>query len=212
MIMFSNPSNPVGVSMTAQDISQLLAAIPENCMLVFDEAYFDYGAVDRSYPSFAKMLEQSRATWLVLRTFSKAYALAGLRVGYGIASDPALINLMDRVRGPFNVNRLAQAAAIAALEDTAFVQACLAKTTSERARVATKLKKLGYNPAPSLANFVFFNAREDASELAKRLFPYGVIIKPWREPGLTDHVRVCIGAPQHNDQFLSALLQAAQPK
>jgi histidinol-phosphate aminotransferase len=212
MVMFSNPSNPVGVSMTADDMCRLLAAIPEATMLIFDEAYFDYGAIDNSYPPFLKMLEQSHIPWLVLRTFSKAYGLAGLRAGYGVASDASLISLMDRVRGPFNVNRLSQVAAIAALEDTDYVRECIARTTEERTRVAGKLRDLGYQPAPSLANFLFFNAREDASELAKRLFPYGVIVKPWREPGFTDHVRVSIGSPQHNDQFIDALKKAATPK
>ena len=158
------------------------------------------------------MLESSRVPWLVLRTLSKAYGLAGLRVGYAVASHPELINLMDRVRGPFNVNRLAQVAAIAALEDTGFVQDCLRKTTEERSRVARRLEDLGYQPAPSLANFLFFHAREDASDLAKRLLPLGVIVKPWREPGFTQHVRVSIGLPEHNDQFLAALAQVAQPK
>jgi histidinol-phosphate aminotransferase len=212
MIMFSNPSNPVGASMTADDLCRLLAAIPDTSILVFDEAYFDYGAVDSAYPQFLKMLESSRAPWLVLRTLSKAYGLAGLRVGYGVASDAALISLMDRVRGPFNVNRLAQVAAVAALEDMDYVQDCLAKTIAERERVNGRLRELAYRPAPSLANFLFFDAREDASDLAKRLFPYGVIVKPWREPGFTTHIRVSIGAPKHNDQFLAALQQAAQPK
>jgi histidinol-phosphate aminotransferase len=212
MIMFSNPSNPVGVSMTADDMCRLLAAIPDTSILIFDEAYFDYGAIDSSYPPFLKMLEQSHVPWLVLRTFSKAYGLAGLRVGYAVASDASLISLMDRVRGPFNVNRLAQVAAIAALEDTAYVQDCISRTTQERARVAGELHDLGYRTAPSLANFLFFHAHEDASELAKRLFPYGVIVKPWREPGFTEHVRVSIGSPKHNDQFLSALAKAAQPR
>lgn len=212
MIMFSNPSNPVGASMTEDDLCRLLDAIPDTTILVFDEAYFDYGAVDPAYPPFLKMLESSRVPWLVLRTLSKAYGLAGLRVGYAIASHPELINLMDRVRGPFNVNRLAQVAAIATLEDTAFVQDCLRKTTEERSRVARRLEEMGYQPAPSLANFLFFHAREDASELARRLLPRGVIVKPWREPGFTEHVRVSIGLPKHNDQFLAALAQVAQPK
>jgi histidinol-phosphate aminotransferase len=212
MIMFSNPSNPVGVSMTADDMCRLVEAIPDTCMLVFDEAYFDYGAVDSTYPPFLKMLEQSHVPWMVLRTFSKAYGLAGLRVGYAVASDASLISLMDRVRGPFNVNRLAQVAAIAALEDVDYVRECIAQTTAERARIAGKLRDLGYRPAPSLANFLFFHARENASELANRLFPYGVIVKPWREPGFTEHVRVSIGSPKHNDQFLAALAKAAQAR
>ncbi len=112
----------------------------------------------------------------------KAHGLAALRVGYALASDASPTSLMDRE--------------------------CISQITQERARVAGKLRDL----APSLANFRFFHAREDASELAKRLFPYGVIVKPWREPGFTERVRVSIGSPKHEDQFLAALEQAAQPK
>ena len=212
MIMFSNPSNPVGASMTADDMQRLLAGVPDTTMVFFDEAYYEYGAAQGSYPPFVEMLEKSRVPWIVLRTFSKAYSLAGLRLGYAIASDASFVSLMDRVRGPFNVNRLAQAAAIAALEDTAFVEECLAQTMSERERMRRALVGLGYQPAPSLANFLFFDAHEDASELARRLLPHGVIVKPWREAGYTTHIRVSIGSPRHNDQFLDALRQAAQPR
>jgi histidinol-phosphate aminotransferase len=212
MIMFSNPSNPVGSSMSANDMQRLLAAVPSNTMIFFDEAYYEYGAAENSYPPFFEMLEKSPLPWLVLRTFSKAYSLAGLRLGYAIGSDASLVSLMDRVRGPFNVNRLAQAAALAALDDTAFVEDCISQTRRERERVRRALNDLGYQPAPSLANFLFFDAREDASDLAKRLLPHGVIVKAWRETGFTNHIRVSIGSPRHNDQFLTALRNAAQPQ
>jgi histidinol-phosphate aminotransferase len=212
MILFSNPSNPVGTSITADDMCRLLAAIPDNTLLVFDEAYFDYGAIDPSYPRFFEMLQKFQQPWLVLRTFSKAYGLAGLRIGYAVASDPSLANLMDRVRGPFNVNRLAQVAALAALDELDFVKQCIARTSEERERVRAALNARGYNPAPSLANFLFFDAREDAAELAQRLLPHGVIVKPWREPGFTDHIRVSIGSPRSSDQFLTALSKASQPR
>jgi histidinol-phosphate aminotransferase len=205
MIMFSNPSNPVGTSITAGDMSRLLSALDGNTLIVFDEAYFEYAAVDRAYPSFLQMLEQSHLPWLLLRTFSKAYALAGLRIGYALASDAALIQLMDRVRGPFNVNRLALVAALAALEESEYVQECISRTGEERERMRRALHALGYCPAPSLANFLFFDAREDSFELAQRMLPHGVIVKPWREPGFTEHIRVSIGSPRANDQFLTAL-------
>lgn len=210
MLLFSNPSNPVGTSIAAQDMSRLLAALDRTTLLVFDEAYFEYAAIDNSYPPFLQMLEQSDRPWLVLRTFSKAYGLAGLRIGYALASDAALVNLLDRVRGPFNVNRLAQVAAVAALEDQEYVQAGILQMQQERERVRLALHALGYHPAPSLANFLFFDARQDASELAQRLLPHGVIVKPWREPGFLEHVRVTIGSPQANDQFLAALASAAR--
>ena len=208
MIIFSNPSNPVGTSITGDDMCRLLSAVGDNTLIVFDEAYFEYAAVDRSYPDFAQTLEQCHLPWLLLRTFSKAYGLAGLRIGYALASDRVLIDLMDRVRGPFNVNRLALVAALAALKECDFVQECIERTSEERERVRRALQILGYHPAPSLANFLFFDAREDSFELAQRLLPHGVIVKPWREPGFTEHVRVSIGSPRANDQFLTALGKA----
>ena len=212
MILFSNPSNPVGTSITEDDMCRLLASIPDKTLLVFDEAYFDYGAIDPAYPDFFEMLRKFQQPWLVLRTFSKAYGLAGLRIGYAVASDPSLANLMDRVRGPFNVNRLAQVAALAALEELDFVKQCITRTSQERERVRAALNTMGYDPAPSLANFLFFDAREDAAELAQRLLPHGVIVKPWREAGYTDHIRVSIGSPRSSDQFLAALSKASQPR
>ena len=133
-----------------------------------------------------------------------------MRIGYAVASEAALIELMDRVRAPFNVNRLAQTAAIAALGDMPYVEKIVALTVNERIRVQAQLNQLGYRTAPSLANFLFVQAREDASELASRLLTKGVIVKPWREAGFRDHLRVSIGTPQANDQFLSAWKLLAQ--
>jgi histidinol-phosphate aminotransferase len=116
-----------------------------------------------------------------------------------------LIDVIDRARTPFNVNRFAQIAAAAALEDSLHVEKCVVLTIAERDRVRAELTLLGYGSAPSVANFLFFDAREDASALAEKLLPYGVIVKPWREPGYTEHIRVSIGLPQSNDLFLAAL-------
>jgi histidinol-phosphate aminotransferase len=212
MVIWSNPSNPLGTSITADEMGRLLSVVPDNTLLVFDEAYFEYAAADSAYPAFLPMLEQCRAPWLLLRTFSKAYGLAGMRVGYGIASDPALVHLMDRIRSPFNVNRLAQVAAIAALEDLEHVQDCVSRTVAERERLTRALNELGYHSAPSRANFVFFDTREDSTELSRRLLSYGVIVKPWREPGFCGHIRVSVGAPRANDQFLAALKEATCSK
>jgi histidinol-phosphate aminotransferase len=142
---------------------------------------------------------------MLLRTFSKAYGLAGLRVGYGVASDASLIDVMDRARTPFNVNRLAQAGALAALGEADYMRECVSRTVEERERVRAELEKLGYHAAPSVANFLFFDAREDAAELAGRLLRHGVIVKPWREAGFSGHVRVSIGSTAANNQFLAAI-------
>jgi histidinol-phosphate aminotransferase len=211
MVMFSSPSNPLGTAVSADDLRQLLAVLSPDTLLVFDEAYFEYASSDPSYADFLGLLEDSRAAWILLRTFSKAYGLAGLRVGYGVASDASLIEIIDRARTPFNVNRMAQAGALAALDEGDFVHDCVKRTVEERERVREKLCGLGYISSPSIANFLFFDAREDADALAKKLLPYGVIVKPWREPGYREHMRVSIGSPEANDQFLAALAHAARP-
>jgi len=205
LVMFSAPSNPLGTTIAGEDLERLLHAMAEDTLLVFDEAYFEYAAAEESYPEFLGILERSNRTWILLRTFSKAYGLAGLRVGYAIASDASLIDVIDRARTPFNVNRFAQVAAAAALEDTGHVRHCVARTIAERERVRAELTSLGYESSPSVANFLFFHAREDASALAEKLLSHGVIVKPWREPGYRQHVRVSIGLPRCNDLFLTAL-------
>jgi histidinol-phosphate aminotransferase len=205
MLMFSAPSNPAGTTISGAELRELLSALGSGTLLVLDEAYFEYASQAIGYESFLHVLEASSVSWILLRTFSKAYGLAGLRVGYGIASDASLIDIVDRVRTPFNVNRLAQAGALAAIEAMDFVRDCVLKTIAERERVATELVKLGYRTAPSVANFLFFDAREYANAFAERLLEAGVIVKPWREPGFETHVRVSIGSPRANDQFLAAL-------
>ncbi len=113
--------------------------------------------------------------------------------------------MIDRARTPFNVNRFAQVAAAAALEDMAHVENCVALTIAERERVRTALQDMGYAPSASVANFLFFDCHQDASLLAGKLLSHGVIVKPWREPGYTHHLRVSTGLPRANDLFLAAL-------
>jgi histidinol-phosphate aminotransferase len=210
MLLFGNPSNPVGTSLTADDLHAILGRLSPQTLLVFDEAYLEYASANPTYPDFFAILSQSQTPWLILRTLSKAYGLAGLRIGYAIASDPELIGLMDRVRAPFNVNRLAQTAALAALGDRAYIDDSVQRTVVERERMRRELEQMGYRVAPSLANFLFVQAREDASELAIKLLSKGIIIKPWREPAFSDHIRVSIGLPAANDQFLNAWKSVAR--
>jgi histidinol-phosphate aminotransferase len=205
MLMFSAPSNPAGTTISAVELRSILSALDSGTLLILDEAYFEYASEAPGYESFLQVLNASSVSWILLRTFSKAYGLAGLRVGYGIASDSSLIEIIDRVRTPFNVNRLAQAGAVAAVEETNFVRDCVLKTITERERVGAELARLGYPAAPTVANFLFFDARQDANAFSQRLLETGVIVKPWREPGFETHVRVSIGSPRSNDQFLAAV-------
>ena len=204
MLLFGNPSNPVGSSITAEDLRSILNHLTPETLVIFDEAYLEYAAADPTYPDFHAILSEFDIPWLMLRTFSKAYGLAGLRVGYAIASDPEMIQLMDRVRAPFNVNRLAQIGAIAALKDRGYVDSVVTRTVAERERMRAELELMGDTAAPSLTNFLFLDARTNAFEIARRLLPSGVIVKPWMEPAFNTHIRVSVGSREANDQFLAA--------
>lgn len=205
MVIFSNPSNPVGCMLNREGFARIIDAAPQDCVLVIDEAYFEYCETDADYPDSLSVLAEQSRPWIVLRTFSKAYGLAGLRVGYGLASHPELVGLLDRVRTPFNINRSAQVAAVAALQDKQHVRDSIAQVTREREIMRADLSALGFHVAPSYANFLFFDCGRPATELAAELLTCGVIIKPWRETGYEQWVRVSIGNEQDNRQFIDSL-------
>jgi len=205
LLMFSCPSNPVGCALTGPQLQRILDSVPEQTLLVFDEAYFEYARSEADYPDCLAMIQASGKPFILLRTLSKAYALAGLRVGYGIVSDPALADLVDRLRTPFNVNRSAQAAAVAALTDHAHLHMSLQHVARERPRMDAGLRELGLQPVRSLANFLFFSTPFEAEIVNTELLSRGVIVKPWREPGYTRFLRVSVGSRQDNDLFLDAM-------
>jgi len=204
MVIISNPSNPVGCAMNADEMRRLLGAVSPNTLMLWDEAYFEYAANEAGYPDSFAVLRESGSPWLLLRTFSKAYGLAGLRVGYGVASSPELAGLMDRVRTPFNINQIAQEAATAAFHDQAHVTASVEDTRVRREQMRAALVALGINPARSLANFLFFDCGEDAAALAERMLADGVIVKPWREAGYETCMRVSIGSAADNAMFMES--------
>ncbi|MDE1168136.1 MAG: histidinol-phosphate transaminase [Pseudomonas sp.] len=205
LLMFSCPSNPVGTTLDATELGELLAALPADCLLVFDEAYYEYAQHEADYPDCLGIIQASGKPFVLLRTFSKAYALAGLRIGYGIVSDPLLADLIDRLRTPFNINRVAQAAALAALADEAHLQQGLLHVAGERTRMALALAQLGVRTVPSHANFLYFATPFEAEALNLALLAEGVIVKPWREARYTRYLRVSIGSVEDNDLFLAAL-------
>ncbi|HMC46401.1 MAG TPA: histidinol-phosphate transaminase [Caballeronia sp.] len=202
MLIISNPSNPVGCAMDAAEMRRLLNAVSPGTLVLWDEAYFEYAADEDRYPDSLSVLRESGLPWLLLRTFSKAYGLAALRVGYGVASAPELARLMNRVRTPFNINQIAQQAAAVAFGDQAHVAASVADARSGREWMCAELAGLGVSPAPSRANFLFFDCGEDAAKLASRMLEDGVIVKPWREPGYESCMRVSIGSARDNALFI----------
>ena len=212
LVMLANPSNPVGCMFDAGEFDRLLAAMPPATLLVLDEAYYEYARTAPGFPDALAALRAQQRPWIVLRTFSKAWGLAGLRVGYGIASDAALVQLLDRVRTPFNVNLAAQAAALAAWGDEAFMVDAVAATVKRRDALADALRAMpwpGLRIAPSAANFLFIDLARPNGPVNEALLARGIIVKPWKEPGFETFIRVSIGTPEENARFLGALAALA---
>lgn len=202
MVFIANPNNPTGTMNTRRELERMLDRLPEQALAVVDEAYYEY--IDHpDYPQSIDYVRQGRNV-VVLRTFSKIYALAGLRVGYGIAS-PDIVRCIDQVREPFNVNTVAQFAATASLQDQEHVAKNRQLNKSGRTTFYEAFDRLGLSYAPSQANFVFVDLGRDSVEVADALMRKGVIIRPGRIFGTPTCARVTIGTPEENERFISAL-------
>lgn len=200
-VMFvANPNNPTGTHAGRAAVEQLLREVPPEVIVVMDEAYFEYADAP-DYPDCLK-LRQLRERLLVCRTFSKIYGLAGLRVGYAIGPAP-LIDYMNRVRAPFNVNSVAQAAAVAALDDRDHIETSRHLNAQERERVTAELSARGLQVAPSQANFVLVDVGRPARAIYDALLRKGVIVRPFAV--LPTSLRVTLGAARENQRFLDAL-------
>ncbi len=208
LAMLSNPSNPVGCMLDAAAFRRIVQAAPQETLLVIDEAYYEYALLSPGFPDALAELRAQRRPWIVLRTFSKAWGLAGLRVGYGIASDDALVQMLDRVRTPFNVNLAAQTAALAAWNDVAYMEQCVRDTVAQREWLAAQLHVLGVKMAPSATNFLFLDLQRPSGPVAEALLARGIIVKPWKEAGYENFLRVSIGSAEDNALFLQAFSDA----
>lgn len=204
VIFIANPNNPTGTFLPGPQIAAFLEKIPERVLVVLDEAYTEYLSDDDRYDAIGWLARFPNL--LVSRTFSKAYGLAGLRVGYGLAH-PSVIDLLNRVRQPFNVNSLALAAATAALSDEEF----LAKSADLNRRGMTQLtdafRAMSLEWIPSWANFVTVKVG-DGETINRKLLAQGVIVRPVASYGMPQWLRVSIGLPEENARFISALKQA----
>jgi histidinol-phosphate aminotransferase len=203
VVFIANPNNPTGTYMPRRDLERLARELPPRVLLVADEAYLEY-ATASDYPD-ALALRGLRERLVVLRTFSKAYGLAGVRVGYGVAPRP-IVEYIDRVRLPFNVTSVAQAAAIAALDDTAHVRAARENNRAEMERVEAALDRLGVRRWPSQANFVFVDTGRDARAVYDRMLHRGVIVRPFG--ALPRCLRITIGTPTQTPRLVDALTRA----
>lgn len=202
LICICNPNNPTGTMVSPEAIDSFIEKLPDHVIAVFDEAYFEVMPDDMK-PDVLKHIRAGKKNVMVLRTFSKAYGLAGLRIGYAVAH-PELINLLNKVRQPFNANLMAQSAAMAALDDVTHIVETREMVFQGLEFFERELPKLGIKTVPSGANFILIktgNGREVFLELQKRK----VIVRPMDPYGLPEHIRITIGTPEQNQIMLDAL-------
>lgn len=204
LIFLANPNNPTGTMFSADNLDTFLARVPEHILVVLDEAYYDY--VDD--PNYSRSIDIVRGgrNLLVLRTFSKVYGLAGLRIGYGIGP-AALLAEMNKIRGPFNTSGVAQAAALAALDDTEHVRRSVESNRAGLAQLASGLHSLKIKFVPSVANFLLVIFGTDTEPLVEELLKHGVIVRPMRWMGFPTALRVTVGTHEENEKFLRALAE-----
>jgi histidinol-phosphate aminotransferase len=199
VVMVCNPNNPTGTSVGAAAFDAFVAALPDDVVLLVDEAYYEY--VRRGdFPDTLAWVRKRPGT-LVLRTFSKIYGLAGIRIGYGVA-DPEFAGYLQRARHPFNVNRLAEVAALAALEDEAHAQASRRVNEEGAVYLGRELAALGIAVWPTDANFLLAEIGEGMDE---RLLREGIIVRPLHGFGMPSHVRISIGLPEENERLVKTL-------
>lgn len=204
VVWVCNPNNPTGTIVSHKEVATFLTRIPSSVLVVLDEAYYEY-VNDSSYPDSLALLKE-HPNVIVLRTFSKIYGLAALRVGYGIAA-PDVITELNRVREPFNVNTLAQRGARLALEDQTYIRECRERNLAGRKQLTDAFDRLGLNYYPPHGNFVFVETGVPAPHIFRHLLKKGVIVRideSWNHPTA---LRVTIGSEEENRAFLNALEQ-----
>jgi len=204
IVFVANPNNPTGTWIAPDVLEAFVASVPDEVLIVLDEAYNEY--LEPAQQSRSAAWIAKYANLVVSRTFSKAYGLAALRVGYGIM-DPSVADMLNRVRQPFNVNALAQAAALAALADTAYVDESRALNRSGMRQLEDGVRALGLPFVPSHANFLLIRVG-DAAAVYQRLLKQGVIVRPVANYGLPEFLRVTVGLPGENRRFIDALAAA----
>lgn len=202
LIFIANPNNPTGTVVTAGEVDTFMSALPEHVVVVWDQAYHEY--VSRAdYPNTLRYVRDGRNV-IVLRTFSKAYALAGLRVGYAIAR-PEIVDAMNRVREPFNVNSVAQAAALAALEDQQHLRQAVELNRRGLEYFYEHFERLGLPYVRSEANCVMVDLGRDTQPVFQELLRKGVIVRSGHIFGLPTYLRITTGTPEENERFICAL-------
>lgn len=202
LVFIANPNNPTATIVTRDEVDAFMTRIPEKVIVIFDEAYVEF-AQGPDFPDSLSYMRQGRKVF-VLRTFSKAASLAGLRIGYGIAN-PDAIALLNRIRQPFNVNSLAQAAALAALEDESHTLECVRLIEAGKAYLYDEFAAMKITAVPSRANFILVDVGRDATDVYQRLLREGVIVRPMTSFGMETALRISVGTPEENRRLVKNL-------
>ena len=198
LIFISNPNNPTGTIVEEKEVRNFLKDLSSQIIVIFDEAYFEY-VEDENYPQTINLLNEKNNI-VILRTFSKIYGLAGLRVGYGI-SQPQIIKILNRARPPFNVNSLAQVAALASLKDQDQIERSKKLIKEEKEYLYSNLNKMKLSYIPTQANFILIKLGRKAPYVEKRLLRDGIIIRGMKAYNLTQYIRLTIGTREQNERF-----------
>lgn len=202
MIFITNPFNPTGSIITHDEFASFSAKVPDDVLIIVDEAYIEFARDKEVFNSLKPPLSDSRI--VTLRTFSKAYGLAGFRVGYGIM-DKEVAAILQRIRQPFNVNTLAQAAAVAALDDDSFLVRTIQNIQQGIDYLVEELSALGIRCLPTQANFMMIDLEADATAVFKKMLEHGVIVRSMKSYGFDTFLRVNTGTPAENKAFITAL-------
>lgn len=201
VVWIANPNNPTGTWLAAEPLKSFIGSLPKTCIVVVDEAYTEYVA-EPDFPDATHWVE-TFPNLIVTRTFSKAHGLAALRVGYAL-SDPRVADLLNRVRQPFNVNALAQAAAIAAINDREHVRASIELNRAGMKQLTSAFERLGLDYIASVGNFVTVDCGRPAAPVNEALLKRGVIVRPIGNYGMPNHLRISIGLESENARFIAA--------
>ncbi len=201
LVFVCNPNNPTGTIVNAAEVSAFMEQVPDHVLVVFDEAYYEMVDLD-DYPETIGYVREGRPNVMVMRTFSKAFGLAGIRLGYAMGV-PKILGPLNRVKEPFAVNLLAQAAGLAALEDADFLRETIETTQRERRFLRDGFGKLGLETVPSQTNFMLVRFGTRAGEVQEALLRRGVIVRPCTGYDLPDFLRITVGSREQNERLLS---------
>jgi len=214
LVYIANPNNPTGTMFFAGALDRFIEGVPQHVMIALDEAYSDYAEcharkTNETYSRSIEYVKQGRDNVVVLRTFSKAHGLAGLRVGYGMG-DAQMLRYFSQVRTAFSVSGIGEAAALAALGDEAHIRLSVERNAEGVAYLTTRLRELGFRVVPTTANFIYLETAENPTEIGRRVLNEGCIIRslvPW---GIPNALRITVGTPEQNKTLVRSLKRVLQ--